>query len=563
MARIVKRTNKNNETRMHGYRNDGMQATIQRILEGTATLKDLTNVEEKVIDFKNCKRKIKMIQTIYNAGSKVGACTIVAGNMYTLKLTERTCEAFKKALLMLKERDSHEKYTTVWVEGVNKFTFRFNDGMFYVYYVVTNLEIEALEKRITAMDYNSVILEELQLLQNDLPPFVRAWQESSIDRSKDKSKVFIKDYDDFFSKVETKSTFFKSNLDKIVSNFSVLKQLHKAGRTNDMHYVITMPTFDPEKVFDDILGDVNYCIKDSVEAYFNGDLLDLYKMSSRTYYEQFADACLPYPELALFIQQIFKLTAQAHNEDVKILPEQYADLRNKIYTKAAVYGVEGAEVVKVAISVAMRYIKEKTIINKDGKEEIIIDLGTANVANYKDSKVTRIFPMEYVELRTGKPSYEELHIIWMQNGREIPEGEEIEFAAGFSADDTIELKEMFTGKAVNIGKKLMGIVDVYSYKESKSFITIETFTSEATPKNQIKDEGQHAAEFLESNNQVILTGGRSNVIISSDRKTLVCKVVPSKELIPSNSKAVICTVTNVLAFVPKAGQVRVFLMEIE
>ena len=248
MAKITKRTNK--ETRINNHSSNARMNGIDKVLNGTAELKDLLNITKAEIDFVKCQRKIKMIQLIYSAGSQVGACTVVAGNMYTIKLTEKTSEAFKKSLKMLKERENHVPYKSVWVDGLNRFTFRFSDGHYYVYYVVTNAEIAQLKKNIESMDYNSVTLEELQALQEDLPPFVRAWQESSIDVSKDKTKVFNYAFSDFFKKVKVKSDYYKKQLDNIVLNFDTIKQLHKAGRTNDIVFGITIP--HDSEVYDDI-----------------------------------------------------------------------------------------------------------------------------------------------------------------------------------------------------------------------------------------------------------------------------------------------------------------------
>ncbi len=556
MSKIVKRTNKSNELKITKHSADSFEACVERIIDGNASLKDLLNVKKAEIDFAKCTRKIKMIQRIYSAGSQVGACTIVAGNMVTIKLTEETMGAYKKALKMLEKHEEHTPYgESLWVEGYNMFSeFDFATGKRYVYYVVTNAEIEELAKRIKAMDFDSVTLEDLQALQNDLPPFVRAWQESSIDVSKDKDKVFNMTFADFFSKIEVTSTFLKKQMESIEFNLDNIRMLHKAGRTKDMKFEITLPTND--KVMPDILGDINYAIKYAVEKYFNGSLLELYQMANRHRYELYADECLAYPELALFIQQVFTLCTQSFNEDTKITKEQYEDLRNKVYTKAEAYGVTGEQVVKVAVSVAMRSVKLR------GKD---IDLGTANVDNYKPFKVMSIFPDEYVALIGGQKLTKELNIIYMERGRNIVEGETVEFAAGFSMDDTVEVEELFTGVAYNKGGKLIYDVDVYAYEESHALITTATFVEGTTPQEQETDLGEFMNSFLETNDNIILTGKNHNVLASKteDGHTiLVGKTVPSKELMPNN-KPVIYTITNVLSFEPNAGRERVFLLEIQ
>ena len=541
------------ETRINNHSSNARMNGVDKVLNGTAELKDLLNVTNAEIDFVNCQRKIKMIQLIYSAGSQVGACTVVAGNMYTIRLTEKTSEAFKKSLKMLKEKENHVPYKSVWKDGLNRFTFRFSDGHYYVYYVVTNAEIEQLKKNIESMDYNSVTLEELQALQEDLPPFVRAWQESSIDVSKDKTKVFNYTFSDFFKKVKVKSDFYKKQLENISLNFNEIKQLHKAGRTNDVTFKVTLPC--DSEVYDDMLGELNEEIAKAVEKYFNGGLAELYKMSGRTFYKQFSDACLAYPKLAWYIQQVYTLCAQAYQEDVKITKEQYELLRDAIYSYAEDMGMtDTTKVVEVAISVAMRYIKE----TKDDQGNAYIDLGTPNENNFKPSKVINIFPNEYVALRTGKKETKELTLIYVDRDTRIEEGTAIGFKDGVSTsfEYIVEVEELFTGVAYNKGGKLVYDVEPYGYNHVTTVITTDTFASDATPKDQKKDSGAFATEFLQANETVALTGRNRNVLISADGKTLVARVIASDAMALKKAYKVV----DYISFQPNEGKDKVFFI---
>lgn len=561
MAKITKRTNTNKGAafvpKSNKYALAQTDATIKRILEGDHTLKDLQNVTDKAIDFSQCKRKISTIQKIYSAGSQVGACTVVAGNMYTVKITEETMAAYKESLKMLKKREDHVTYTSVWVEGVNKFTnFVFSTGHKYTYYVVTDKEIEELAKKISEMDKDSVTIDELNQLQADLPPFIRAWQESSIDCSKDKDKVFKKQYSDFFKKLNVVSTHLKSEAQAIKVNLNTNKQLHRAGRTKDMKFEITLPLEGYEEpVYLDMLGTINLRIAKKVEEYFNGSMLDLYKGSDRNFYEQFADCALAHPELAWFIQQVYSLCTQAYHEDVKITKEQYSLMRNAIYTKAEALNVPVEEVVKVAVSTAMRYIKETTA--KDGSK--YIDLGMANVQKYSSVKVSSIFKEEYEVLRTNQPKEIKLDLLYVEKGVEIKDGETVEFVAGFSVDDTVEVEQLFTGTAINKGGTLYGQIDVYDYTPVTAVITVDTFSKDATTANLETDKGEFAAEFFENNNTVILTGKKKNVLVSEDKVTLVAKVVYSPELL-GNVKAKAFTIVDRISFELKEERQRITLL---
>ena len=129
--------------RLNHYNKVSFDKCIEKVHEGTATLKDLTNIHEELINFNDCKNKIRLIQLIYNAGSQVGACTVVAGNMYSVKLNEKSAKVFKNSLTMLKanENGEHVPYESIWVEGYNQFTYKFKNGKHYKYYEVTNQDI--------------------------------------------------------------------------------------------------------------------------------------------------------------------------------------------------------------------------------------------------------------------------------------------------------------------------------------------------------------------------------------------------------------------------------------
>ena len=559
MSKIMKTTkttmnsvmNNNNtmeveDMRTSKYEVESTIATIARIENGTATLKDLTAMKDvKEINFSKCLRKINMIQRIYSGGSAVGACTIVAGNMYTVELTEENMHVFKDAISnkILKERAEHVPYgESIWVEGYNMFSeFKFETGQYYVYYVVTNEEMKLLETKIAGMDYNSVTLADLQALQADLPPFVRSWQESSIDVSKDKSKVFVYNYDHFFSKIDVTSTFLKSNMDNITINLKSIKDEHRAGKT-DFNFAIELPLTD--KVLPDMLGKCNIAYKEATEEFYNGNLARLYGMSNREYYRQFANDCEQYPELALYINQVFTLIKQSFNDEAGLAKEQYALLRNAIYTKAVEYGVEDlTKVVRIAVSVAMRNVKMKD-------REIVI--GEANVDNYKPFLVQRLFEKEYEVLRTNKPMTEELTLVWVEKGIKITEGQAVEFVSGFSTDDTVEVEELFTGTAYNRGGKLVYDIDVYEYEETKSVVTLETFAEEATAANLVTDKGQFAEEYFNNNNAISVAGKNANVLANG--KTLVGKTVSSPALKGNY------TVEQTISFETTENRARVFLV---
>lgn len=493
------------------YQTEEIEAIINKIYKGEETLDELLAVKVKEIDFSKCLRKINTIQRIYKAGSAVGACTVVAGNMYLAELDEKNMEYYKKALKMLKDREAHVPYgESIWVEGYNKFTeFRFETGHYYVYYVVTNEEIRMLEKKIKGMDYSSTTLEDLLALQRDLPPFIRSWQESSIDCAKDKEKVFDKNYDEFFKKIDVISTFLKSNMEEIKLNLDVVKDLHRAGKRN-FKFEISLPLTD--NVLPDKVGKVSLMLKETTEDFYNNQLAPLYALSNRDFFKQFANACEKYPELALYINQVFTFVKQSFNDEAGLSKDQYALLRNAIYTKAAEYGVEDmSKVVEIAISVAMRYVQ------LNDKE---IKLGVANVDKFRTFIVQHIFESEFEVLRTGEPMVEELELVYVEKGIEITEGDTVEFVNGVSTYGVVEVEGLFTGTAYNKGGKLVHNIDVYAYEEVKSVVTVETY-KEGTPAKELqnnetrqaaRDNGEYTIEYFEQYDVISVAGKNANVL---------------------------------------------------
>ena len=95
------------ENRMNNAIMNKVESKLNKVYNGTANLQELLNCKE--LDMTKCERPITMMQLIYNAGSAVGSCTVRCTNEYAMMITEENCEAFKRSLLMLKEREEHIK----------------------------------------------------------------------------------------------------------------------------------------------------------------------------------------------------------------------------------------------------------------------------------------------------------------------------------------------------------------------------------------------------------------------------------------------------------------------
>jgi hypothetical protein len=102
---------------------------LTKVYDGSIGLAQLLNITDKCIDMNKCEKPIQVMQKIYSAGSEVGPTTVKGQNAYMIDVTtDEGFEAFKDALVMLKEQDKHMPYETVWKDNYNVFTFDFTSA---------------------------------------------------------------------------------------------------------------------------------------------------------------------------------------------------------------------------------------------------------------------------------------------------------------------------------------------------------------------------------------------------------------------------------------------------
>lgn len=519
----------------------------ERVMTGEITLDNLQALEG--IDFSKCENPIQVMQKIYNAESLVGAVTVVVGNFCNVDVTtDEGMKQFKDKLVQLKERQRHEGYgDSIWVDGVNVFRgYHFSTGHFYCYYVVTNAEMKAIEDKIAKMSKSKMTVADALALQSDLTPILRAWQESSIDVTKDKTKKFNYDFRKFFKKIDVVSTFCKKHADEIVMNS---KTVYKDADKNQ--FKITLPSDNNEEVCKDLVGDVTEEIRTAAEEFYNGDVLDLLKYADMEAYKPFVGFAREHKELAIFIKDIYQLCYNSLNDKTaKLTKDDYELLRNVIYTKAFDLGMEFADVVKVAIDVAMTTVKET-------KEGIVV--GNSDVNAFRQYPVKNIFVKEYHVALSNKPYMEtiatEEDILVLE--RNIKDKEEIEFTNGVSADGKIEILSNFTGIATECNGVLVAPADLYAFEEVRAMLVHKTFDEAATPKQMIYDvEGKYLTKLIDTLNfsNIRVTGKACNALRNDGHLIAVFRgtvAFGSNEYI---------TIEDVKSFAPRNGSQKYFLI---
>lgn len=540
---------------------------LEKVYDGSIELKQLLNITENIIDMNKCKNPIQVMQKIYSAGSEVGPTTTRGQNAYMIDVTtDEGFEAFKSALVMLKDQDEHVPYKTVWKEGYNMFTFEFENGKHYVYYVVTNEDIAMLRDRIQAMSKSKMTKEDARALQADLPPFIRAFQESSIDVSKDKDKVFTLDgktvtIKTFLNSIAVYSNLTKTYKDSISFGFDAVKQAKHAGKIIP-EFKYTNEARDAEKPVMDLMGHVTKALEETATAVLNKSVKDLYAVADNKLYEPFLNDVQISRELAYFIKRVYSVCYAARTEDMKITKEEYETMRNVIYSKAVNLGVNSEDVIRIAIAAAMTTVTKQ--VTEDNQEVIITK--DANVDRFKQYPVINIFPDEFVTVVGDTVVYDtykpEDCIVRLD--RDIEDNEEITFANGVSEDGMIELNIEFTGTLIEYEGNFVHFKDVYAFDYVDAFITNNTFKEETTTESLMAfsknrkdksttDKGAYLNSIINNFNTITVKGKNSNILVANG------KYIATMDQTGNITKGTEVNVVKPITYVPSNEQQQVFI----
>lgn len=543
---------------------------LEKVYDGSIGLAQLLNITDKCIDMNKCEKPIQVMQKIYSAGSEVGPTTVKGQNAYMIDVTtDEGFEAFKDALVMLKEQDKHVPYKTVWKENYNVFTFDFVNGKHYTFYVVTNEEIKMLADSIKAMSKSEMTKEEAMTLQADLPPFIRAFQESSIDVSKDKDKVFVLNgktitIKAFLNTVGVYSHLTKTYKDSIDFGFNTVKEAKHAGKIIPA-FKCTNDARDAEKPVMDLMGHATKALEETAEEKLNGTIHKLYSVADNSLFAPFINDVQISKELAYFIKSIYRICYASITEGSKITDERYAVMRNAIYSRALTLGVDKEDVIRVAIATAMTSVRREV---NETKDDVVIITKDADVNKFKQFPVANIFPDEFVEVITDMPIYETIHannkeIIKMD--RDIEDNETIEFVDGVSVDGTIELNRKITGELTELDGELIFIKDTTQFDFVDALLITDTF-KETTDKESLAFFSKHRdnrqtcdhGEYLNSiqhDLQAIKIAGRKGGIVVGNSHFL--GLMTQSGEIPTGT---IANVTDIISYETNNGEQQLFLL---
>ena len=539
----------------------GTEELLNSVYDGTIELDQLLNITDAIIDMTKCENPIQVMQKIYSAGSDVGTTTVKGQNAYMIDVTtDDGFKAFKRALVMLEDKDTHEPYTTVWQEGYNMFTFEFENGKHYVYYVVTNEEMEMLEQKIKAMSKDKMTKEDAAAVQADLPPFIRAWQESSIDVSKDKDKVFNYGIADFLNTIKVYSHQTKEFKNDIDFGYRTVKDAKRQGKKLP-EFVYSNNARDAVNPVMDLMGHVTKALEDTAIEVLNDNIKTLYAQSTNKMYTQFVDDANISKELAYYIKRVYSICYAAVNEGKSMDDEEFKTMRNAIYTKAASLNVAKEDVVRIAIAAAMTTVGRH--INDDNTETIVVK--DADINRFKQYPVTNIFPDEYVAVVGDTVVYDTISAdLLVRLDRDIEDNEEIYFINGISEDGMIELAIDITGTLMELDGAFINVKDIYAYDEVDAFITDFTFVEGSTTaslkefasnkkNNNVCDKGEFLLTKVKDLKALTVAGKNNNILVSN--KEFLGTMIQTRDI----AKNTTVNITNTISYRSANGYQNIFM----
>ena len=543
----------------------------QRAIDnGTATKESM--LEMKSVDATNSERPISLLQENYNPINTVGQVTNRCTATYTVDVTtDKGFEAFKNAFVDFKEEGTHIEYTTIWKEGYNVFKqFNMLNGRFFTIYVISPVEFEMFKDKLSHVVKSELTVEEAKQIQIDLEQLTRAWQESSIDVVKDKSKDFDIKFDQVLNNIVVKHSFIKKFKDNMNFNEDAVFTAKREGKDLPA-FKFDIKGVDSEgneltlnDVADDLIGNANMAAIEAAEEFFNGTVKTIFGMASETFLNNYVNASYISKELALFIKDIYRIINAARNENIVLEKEDYAKLRNAIYSKAFDLNVAKEDVVKIAINMAMTTAKAKWEVKEGTAKLLEIDVYEPDTNKYHDSIVKQLFANEYVYEVTGQVYRKQLDAMEVIDTitEDWTDGITKEFVDGLSTDGTVVLGGKyynFTGFMTVEETGLYVEQDIYAFEYINCFILNKTHKAGSTAKAEKFDNGEHIADMLEKNHgleNVAIIGKNANIVRTGAELT-------GRIAVPAGLTKQEILVNDVYSFKAKNNQQRIFLVIFE
>ena len=370
-------------TKLFGMKNKVKKVTVDSVKEAAIEVK--VEVESKELrlnkitkeNFLEMADKMTLPKDVlpyavmalnYDCNTKVGPwtnlamaiCTSIPEEFFNEDGTANK-DRLMKAFKVMSLNGTVEHYDNVFKERINVIEFFLKEyGVYKVkVHYVSNKEIKLFKERLENLNLNTITVEDVKAIQSDLWFLFRAWQESSIDMTKDKAKQFEIAMDEILGRIDVRTNVKFADI--IVNNYAI-----EAAKYNDEKeipdFIIDFGRYDDENEDSDVdyiettLSVFQHKLRCSLEPEMQ-EIANVYVRTNNSRYEKYNRNAKNAPELAKTISNVIKIAKDCDaTKETRLTVEDYMIMRAVIYQEAQDLEVKDEEVVKVALGTAGTFV---------------------------------------------------------------------------------------------------------------------------------------------------------------------------------------------------------------
>lgn len=388
--------------------------------------------------------------------------------------------------------------------------------MVYNVYYISNIEIAKFREQLMELDINKITYDDIVMIQSDLYHLFRAYQESSIDETKDKSKTFKIKWDEIIGYVprtySTHSEDYRHNLEEVMKDRTVAYEIQINSKDN--------AALIRNDILCDALAEVHESfITNEVIATAEDSVTDLMR-------EVIGTSESMTIEDKLHCESIISVVAASFKTDDKLSKEEYKAIRDALYTVVSNYADDVEEATAIILDlIAAKYrvnFKGELVRNSDIAK---IRLGCAKMILggilplYLNNKqtYTRIFGHKeftlFQELEDGQR-------FAIEDGDIIADGILIG-CLNFDNENEEEICKITTDAAYVLDGQLYIEQNIYEDIDCDTeTVVIETLYKEATTaevqSGEANDNYGRDTYVDMIDNDIVITGRRHNILIMED-----------------------------------------------
>lgn len=370
-------------TKLFGMKNKVKKVTVDSVKEAAIEVK--VEVESKELrlnkitkeNFLEMADKMTLPKDVlpyavmalnYDCNTKVGPwtnlamaiCTSIPEEFFNEDGTANK-DRLMKAFKVMSLNGTVEHYDNVFKERINVIEFFLKEyGVYKVkVHYVSNKEIKLFKERLENLNLNTITVEDVKAIQSDLWFLFRAWQESSIDMTKDKAKQFEIAMDEILGRIDVRTNVKFADI--IVNNYAI-----EAAKYNDKKeipdFMIDFGRYDDENEDSDVdyiettLSVFQHKLRCSLEPEMQ-EIANVYVRTNNSRYKKYNRNAENAPELAKTISNVIKIAKDCDaTKETRLTVEDYMIMRAVIYQEAQDLEVKDEEVVKVALGTAGTFV---------------------------------------------------------------------------------------------------------------------------------------------------------------------------------------------------------------